>query len=193
MAIPQDNILIQQYLNGHHDAFETLLLKYKQRIFSFIYSKIKDRDLADDIFQETFVKVIKTLKKGTYSDEGRFLSWVMRIAHNLIVDHFRRKQRMPKYESHDAQKDIFYRVSEPSQNIEDTLIDFQIKEDLHTLMQELPENQLEVLRMRLYQDMSFKEIAERTNVSINTSLGRMRYGLINLRKLIDERNLTMTQ
>lgn len=193
MAIPQDNILIQQYLNGNNDAFETLLLKYKQRIYSFIYSKIKDRDLADDIFQETFVKVIKTLKKGTYSDEGRFLSWVMRIAHNLIVDHFRRKQRMPKYESHDAQKDIFYRVSEPSQNIEDTLIDFQIKEDLHTLMQELPENQLEVLRMRLYQDMSFKEIAERTNVSINTSLGRMRYGLINLRKLIDERNLTMTQ
>lgn len=193
MAIPQDKILIQQYLNGNNEAFETLLLKYKQRIYSFIYSKIKDRELADDIFQETFVKVIKTLKKGTYNDEGRFLSWVMRIAHNLIVDHFRRKQRMPKYESHDAQKDIFYRVSEPSQNIEDTLIDFQIKEDLHTLMQELPENQLEVLRMRLYQDMSFKEIAERTNVSINTSLGRMRYGLINLRKLIDERNLTMTQ
>jgi len=193
MAIPQDNILIQQYLNGNNDAFETLLLKYKQRIFSFIYSKIKDRDLADDIFQETFVKVIKTLKKGTYSDEGRFLSWVMRIAHNLIVDHFRRKQRMPRYESHDAQKDVFYRVSEPSQNMEDALIDFQIKEDLHTLMEELPENQLEVLRMRLFQDMSFKEIAERTNVSINTSLGRMRYGLINLRKLIDERNLTMTQ
>jgi RNA polymerase sigma-70 factor (ECF subfamily) len=193
MAIPQDNILIQQYLNGNNEAFETLLLKYKQRIYSFIYSKIKDRELADDIFQETFVKVIKTLKKGTYNDEGRFLSWVMRIAHNLIVDHFRRKQRMPRYESHDAQKDVFYRVSEPSQNIEDALIDFQIKEDLHTLMQELPENQLEVLRMRLFQDMSFKEIAERTNVSINTSLGRMRYGLINLRKLIDERNLTMTQ
>ncbi len=193
MAIPQDNILIEQYLNGNNEAFETLLLKYKQRIYSFIYSKIKDRELADDIFQETFVKVIKTLKKGTYNDEGRFLSWVMRIAHNLIVDHFRRKQRMPRYESHDAQKDVFYRVSEPSQNIEDALIDFQIKEDLHTLMQELPENQLEVLRMRLFQDMSFKEIAERTNVSINTSLGRMRYGLINLRKLIDERNLTMTQ
>ena len=193
MAIPQDNILIQQYLNGNNEAFETLLLKYKQRIYSFIYSKIKDRELADDIFQETFVKVIKTLKKGTYNDEGRFLSWVMRIAHNLIVDYFRRKQRMPRYESHDAQKDVFYRVSEPSQNIEDALIDFQIKEDLHTLMQELPENQLEVLRMRLFQDMSFKEIAERTNVSINTSLGRMRYGLINLRKLIDERNLTMTQ
>jgi len=193
MAIPQDKILIQQYLNGNNEAFETLLLKYKQRIYSFIYSKIKDRELADDIFQETFVKVIKTLKKGTYNDEGRFLSWVMRIAHNLIVDHFRRKQRMPRYESHDAQKDVFYRVSEPSQNMEDALIDFQIKEDLHTLMEELPENQLEVLRMRLFQDMSFKEIAERTNVSINTSLGRMRYGLINLRKLIDERNLTMTQ
>lgn len=193
MAMLPDNVLIQQYLSGNNDAFETLLSKYKQRIFSFIYSKIKDRDLADDIFQETFIKVIKTLKKGTYNDEGRFLSWVMRIAHNLIVDHFRRKQRMPMYESHDAEVDVFYRVSEPSQNIEDLLIDSQIKEDLNTLMLELPENQLEVLRMRLYQDMSFKEIAERTNVSINTSLGRMRYGLINLRKLIDERNLTMTQ
>ena len=193
MAMLPDNVLIQQYLSGNNDAFETLLSRYKQRIFSFIYSKIKDRDLANDIFQETFIKVIKTLKKGTYNDEGRFLSWVMRIAHNLIVDHFRRKQRMPMYESHDAEVDVFYRVSEPSQNIEDLLIDSQIKEDLNTLMLELPVNQLEVLRMRIYQDMSFKEIAERTNVSINTSLGRMRYGLINLRKLIDERNLTMTQ
>ena len=193
MSMLPDNTLIQQYLNGNNEAFETLLSRYKQRIFSFIYSKIKDRDLADDIFQDTFIKVIKTLKKGTYNDEGRFLSWVMRIAHNLIVDHFRRKQRMPMYESHDKEKDVFYRVSEPTQNIEDLLIDTQIKEDLNTLMLELPSNHLEVLRMRLYQDMSFKEISERTNVSINTSLGRMRYGLINLRKLIDARNLTMTQ
>lgn len=188
-----DNILIQQYLNGDNDAFETLLSRYKQRIYSFIFSKIKDAELADDIFQDTFIKVIKTLKRGAYNEEGRFLSWVMRIAHNLIVDHYRRKQRMPMYESHDTEKDVFYRVSEPSQNIEDMLIDTQIKEDLNALMLELPENQIEVLRMRLYQDMSFKEIAARTNVSINTSLGRMRYGLINLRKLIDERNLTMTQ
>lgn len=188
-----DNILIQQYLNGDNDAFETLLSRYKQRIYSFIFSKIKDAELADDIFQDTFIKVIKTLKRGAYNEEGRFLSWVMRIAHNLIVDHYRRKQRMPMYESHDTEKDVFYRVSEPSQNIEDMLIDTQIKEDLNALMLELPENQIEVLRMRLYQDMSFKEIAARTNVSINTSLGRMRYGLINLRKLIDKRNLTMTQ
>ncbi len=188
-----DNILIQQYLSGNNEAFETLLSRYKQRIYSFIYSKVKDRELTDDIFQDTFIKVIKTLKKGSYNDDGRFLSWAMRIAHNLIVDHFRRQQRMPKYESHDAEKDVFYRVSEPSQNIEDLLINTQIKEDLNTLILELPENQYEVLRMRLYQDMSFKEISERTNVSINTSLGRMRYGLINLRKLIEERNLTMTQ
>ncbi len=193
MAMVPDNILIQAYLDGNNEAFETLLSRYKQRIYSFIYSKIKDRELADDVFQDTFIKVIKTLKKGTYNDEGRFLSWVMRIAHNLIVDHFRRKQRMPMHESHDSEKDVFYRVSEPSKNIEDILIHTQIKDDLNTLMLELPQNQLEVLRMRLYQDMSFKEIAERTNVSINTSLGRMRYGLINLRKLIDERNLTMTQ
>ena len=193
MSIIPDNILIQQYLSGNNEAFETLLTRYKQRIYSFIYSKVKDRELTDDIFQDTFIKVIKTLKKGSYNDDGRFLSWTMRIAHNLIVDHFRRKQRMPKYESHDAEKDVFYRISEPSQNIEDMLVNSQIKEDLNLLILELPENQYEVLRMRLYQDMSFKEIAERTNVSINTSLGRMRYGLINLRKLIEERNLTMTQ
>lgn len=193
MSTVPDNILIQQYLVGNNEAFETLLSRYKQRIYSFIYSKVKDRELTDDIFQDTFIKVIKTLKKGTYNDEGRFLSWVMRIAHNLIVDHFRRKQRMPKYESHNAEKDVFYRVSEPTQNIEDFLINTQIKEDLNALILELPDNQYEVLQMRLYQDMSFKEIAERTNVSINTSLGRMRYGLINLRKLIEERNLTMTQ
>lgn len=193
MSIIPDNILIQQYLSGNNEAFETLLSRYKQRIYSFIYSKVKDRELTEDIFQDTFIKVIKTLKKGSYNDDGRFLPWAMRIAHNLIVDHYRRKQRMPKYESHDAEKDVFYRISEPSQNIEDMLINSQIKEDLNTLILELPENQYEVLRMRLYQDMSFKEISERTNVSINTSLGRMRYGLINLRKLIEERNLTMTQ
>lgn len=193
MSIVPDNQLIQEYISGNNDAFEVLLSRYKQRIYSFIYSKIKDRDLADDVFQDTFIKVIKTLKKGTYNEEGRFLSWVMRIAHNLIVDHFRRKQRMPMHETQDNDYDVFYSVSEPSQNVETLMIHTQIRDDINALMLELPENQLEVLRMRLYQDMSFKEIAERTNVSINTSLGRMRYGLINLRKLIDERKLTMTQ
>ena len=189
-----DNILIQQYLAGDNKSFEELLSRNKQRVYSFIYSKIRDGVVADDIFQETFVKVIKTLKKGRYNEEGRFVSWVMRIAHNLIIDHFRRKQRMPKHEStRDDEYDVFYKIAEPNQNIEDFMIDEQIKLDLNKLMLELPENQLEVLRMRLYQDMSFKEIAARTNVSINTSLGRMRYGLINLRKLIEERKLTMTQ
>jgi RNA polymerase sigma-70 factor (ECF subfamily) len=193
MSILPDNILIQQYLKGDNDSFEILLTKYKQRIYSFIYSKIKDRNIADDVFQDTFIKVIQTLKKGKYNEEGRFVSWVMRIAHNLIIDHFRRQQRMPMYDTYDHEQDVFYRLSEPSKNIEDMIIDSQIKSDITALMLELPENQYEVLKMRLFQDMSFKEIAERTNVSINTSLGRMRYGLINLRKLIDERNLTMTQ
>ena len=193
MSILPDNILIQQYLKGDNDSFEILLTKYKQRIYSFIYSKIKDRDIADDVFQDTFIKVIQTLKKGAYNEEGRFVSWVMRIAHNLIIDHFRRQQRMPMYDTYDHEQDVFYRLSEPSKNIEDMIIDSQIKSDITALMLELHENQYEVLKMRLFQDMSFKEIAERTNVSINTSLGRMRYGLINLRKLIDERNLTMTQ
>lgn len=193
MSILPDNILIQQYLKGDNESFEILLTKYKQRIYSFIYSKIKDRDIADDVFQDTFIKVIQTLKKGAYNEEGRFVSWVLRIAHNLIIDHFRRQQRMPMYDTYDHKQDVFYRLSEPSKNIEDMIIDSQIKSDITALMLELPENQYEVLKMRLFQDMSFKEIAERTNVSINTSLGRMRYGLINLRKLIDERNLTMTQ
>jgi RNA polymerase sigma-70 factor (ECF subfamily) len=193
MSILPDNILIQQYLKGDNESFEILLTKYKQRIYSFIYSKIKDRDIADDVFQDTFIKVIQTLKKGAYNEEGRFVSWVLRIAHNLIIDHFRRQQRMPMYDTYDHEQDVFYRLSEPSKNIEDMIIDSQIKSDITALMLELPENQYEVLKMRLFQDMSFKEIAERTNVSINTSLGRMRYGLINLRKLIDERNLTMTQ
>jgi RNA polymerase sigma-70 factor (ECF subfamily) len=193
MSILPDNILIQQYLNGDNESFEILLTKYKQRIYSFIYSKIKDRDIADDVFQDTFIKVIQTLKKGAYNEEGRFVSWVMRIAHNLIIDHFRRQQRMPMYDTYDHEQDVFYNLSEPSKNIEDMIIDSQIKSDITALMHELPENQYEVLKMRLFQDMSFKEIAERTDVSINTSLGRMRYGLINLRKLIDERNLTMTQ
>ena len=193
MSILPDNILIQQYLNGDNDSFEILLTKYKQLIYSFIYSKIKDRNIADDVFQDTFIKVIQTLKKGKYNEEGRFVSWVMRIAHNLIIDHFRRQQRMPMYDTYDHEQDVFYRLSEPSKNIEDMIIDIQIKSDITALMLELPENQYEVLKIRLFQDMSFKEIAERTNVSINTSLGRMRYGLINLRKLIDERNLTMTQ
>ncbi len=193
MSILPDNILIQQYLKGDNESFEILLTKYKQRIYSFIYSKIKDRDIADDVFQDTFIKVIQTLKKGAYNEEGRFVSWVMRIAHNLIIDHFRRQQRMPMYDTYDHEQDVFYRLSEPSKNIEDMIIDSQIKSYITALMLELPENQYEVLKMRLFQDMSFKEIAERTNVSINTSLGRMRYGLINLRKLIDERNLTITQ
>ncbi|MDG1929730.1 MAG: sigma-70 family RNA polymerase sigma factor [Flavobacteriaceae bacterium] len=193
MSILPDNILIQQYLKGDNESFEILLNKYKQRIYSFIYSKIKDRDIADDIFQDTFIKVIQTLKKGAYNEKGRFVSWVMRIAHNLIIDHFRRQQRMPVYDTYDREQDVFYRLSEPTKNIEDMIIDSQIKTDINALMLELPKNQYEVLKMRLFQDMSFKEIAERTDVSINTSLGRMRYGLINLRKLIDERNLTMTQ
>lgn len=193
MSIIPDNILIQNYLDGDNESFEILLSKYKQRIYSFIYSKLRDREIADDVFQDTFIKVIQTLKKGNYNEKGRFVSWVMRIAHNLIIDHFRREQRMPMYDTYDSEQDVFYRLSEPSKNIEDLIIDSQIKTDINALMLELPPNQYEVLKMRLYQDMSFKEIAERTNVSINTSLGRMRYGLINLRKLIDDRKLIMTQ
>jgi RNA polymerase sigma-70 factor (ECF subfamily) len=158
-----------------------------------VYSKVNDPILADDIFQDTFVKVVKTLRAGSYKEEGRFLSWVLRIAHNLIVDHYRKSNRMPKYESSREEFDVVANLSDPNYNVEFSLIENQIHTDLVSLIKELPDTQQEVLRMRLYKDMSFKDIADNTGVSINTALGRMRYAVINLRKLIEERNLIFTQ
>ncbi|MGB0198691.1 MAG: sigma-70 family RNA polymerase sigma factor, partial [Flavobacteriaceae bacterium] len=149
--------------------------------------------LADDIFQDTFIKVVKTLQAGNYKEEGRFLSWVLRIAHNLVVDHYRKTNRMPIYESSNHTFDIMSSLSETEMNVEFQLIENQIHKDLAALIDELPHNQKQVLQMRLYQDMSFKDIAYNTGVSINTALGRMRYAVINLRKIIEERNLIFTQ
>jgi RNA polymerase sigma-70 factor (ECF subfamily) len=149
--------------------------------------------LANDIFQDTFIKVVKSLRLGKYSDDGRFLSWVMRIAHNLIMDHYRKKSRLPLHESKHNDFDILSRLIEPDDNVEFRIIESQINHDLTMLIEELPESQKEVLRMRLYKDMSFKEIGEVTGVSINTALGRMRYAVMNLRKMIEDRNLIFTQ
>ena len=150
-----------------------------------------DRDIAEDIFQETFIKVIKTLKNGVYHEEGKFLSWVMRISHNLIIDHFRKSNRMPKFEASDDY-DVFQFITDSSPNVESNLIKDQVVNDLQNLITELPEDQKEVLNMRLYKDMSFKEIAEITGVSINTALGRMRYAIINLRKMIEDNQILLT-
>ena len=186
-----DSILVRDYISGDESALEILIKKHNQRITSFIYSKVMDRDITEDIFQDTFIKVIKTLKKGCYSEEGKFLPWVMRIAHNLIIDHFRRNKRMPKFEGSDD-FNIFSVIGDDKLNAEKQLIKDQIDSDLGLLIDELPDDQKEVLMMRIYRDMSFKEISENTGVSINTALGRMRYALINLRKIINKHKIVLT-
>ena len=180
--IISDSVLVSNYINGCEKSLEVLIVRHKQRIFGFILSKVLDREIAEDIFQDTFIKVINTLKRGKYNEEGKFLPWVMRIAHNLIIDHFRRNKRIPKFNNTD-EFDIFSVISDDVLNAEKQLIKNQILEDVRGLITELPEDQKEVLLMRMYKDMSFKEISENTGVSINTALGRMRYALINLRKL----------
>ena len=162
----KDSILVKNYIDGDEKALEILINRHNQRITSFIYSKVLDRDVAEDIFQDTFIKVIKTLKKGRYSEEGKFLPWVMRIAHNLVIDHFRKNKRMPKFEGSDD-FNIFSVIHDEKLNAEKQIIKDQIESDLTLLIDELPDDQREVLIMRIYKDMSFKEISENTNVSIH--------------------------
>ncbi len=186
-----DAILVSNYIKGDECALEVLIKRHKQRIYSFIYSKVYDGDVADDIFQDTFIKVIKTLKRGAYNEEGKFLPWVMRIAHNLVIDFFRKNSRMPKFDN-TGEFSIFSVLSDSSLNAEKVIIKEQVENDVRRLVDELPEDQRDVLLMRIYNDMSFKEISERTGVSINTALGRMRYALINLRKIIEKHNIVLT-
>jgi len=186
-----DATLVTNYIAGQENALEILVKRHKQRIYSFIYSKVYDRDVAEDIFQDTFIKVIKTLKKGKYNEEGKFLPWVMRISHNLVIDYFRKNSRMPKFDNN-SDFDIFSVLSDDTLNAEKSIIKNQVESDVRRLVDELPDDQREVLFMRLYQDMSFKEISERTGVSINTALGRMRYALINMRKIIEKHNIILT-
>jgi RNA polymerase sigma-70 factor (ECF subfamily) len=186
-----DAVLVSAYIEGDESALSDLVTRHKQRIFSFIYSKVFDRDVTEDIFQDTFIKVIRTLKRGAYNEEGKFLPWVMRIAHNLVIDHFRKNNRMPKFEN-SGDFNIFSVLSDSALNAEKSMIKGQVENDVRRLIEELPEDQKKVLLMRIYRDMSFKEISEQTGVSINTALGRMRYALINLRKVIDKHNIILT-
>jgi len=191
LSLQEDSVLVSNYINGHEKSLEVLIVRHKQRIYSFIYSKVLNRDVTEDVFQDTFIKVINTLRKGKYNEEGKFLPWVMRIAHNLVIDHFRKNNRMPKFRNTD-EFDIFSVLSDGNLNAENILINEQIHNDVRELVEELPQDQKEVLIMRLYKDMSFKEIAEITDVSINTALGRMRYALINLRKIVEEKKIILT-
>ena len=185
-----DSTLVRDYIQGKEAALGVLIKRHQQRLYSFIYSKIQDRDITEDVFQDTFIKVIKTLKKGNYNEEGKFLPWVMRICHNLVIDHFRKSNRMPTFKNTD-EFDIFSVIGDGNLNAEKKLIQEQIYNDIREVVNELPEEQKEVLVMRMYKDMSFKEISENTGVSINTALGRMRYALINMRKLIEKHNIIL--
>tara|TARA_S200000501_G_scaffold279354_1_gene263311 strand:+ start:4535 stop:5128 length:594 start_codon:yes stop_codon:yes gene_type:complete len=185
-----DTTLVSDYISGNEKSLEILIHKHKSKLYNFIFSKVFNRDIAEDIFQETFIKVIKTLKNGVYKEEGKFLPWVMRISHNLIIDYFRKSNRMPKFEASDDY-DVFQFITDNSPNAENNLIKDQVMNDLQNLITELPKDQKEVLNMRLYRDMSFKEIAEITGVSINTALGRMRYAIINLRKMIEDNQIVL--
>lgn len=188
-----DNSLVQQFVDGNQSAIEVLISRHKKRVFTYIYLVVKDHHLAEDIFQDTFIKVIRSLKSGRYTENGKFISWVLRISHNLIIDHFRKEKLLNTTSNDDMSVDLFNSPRYSEENIEDKLIYDQITCDVRLLIDELPDDQREVIMMRLYQGLSFKEISDLTEVSINTALGRMRYALINLRKLIEKKNLSLTK
>ncbi len=189
--IISDKDLISRYLAGQESALEKLVQRHKNRVFAYILMIVKDKELAEDLFQDTFIKVINTIRSGQYKEEGKFIQWVMRIAHNLIIDYFRKAKRIPIIENRD-EYDIFDKVRLPVDSVEEMMITEQIHKDVKRLIEYLPKEQKEVLVMRHYNDMSFKDIAEVTNVSINTALGRMRYALINLRKLVKENDVILS-
>ena len=187
-----DQELVQAYIKGDQSAIESLITRHRSKVYTYVVLTIKNQQLAEDLFQETFIKVIQSLRGGKYKDNGRFLSWVIRIAHNLIIDHFRKEKQMNSISNDDTEVDLFNSRKFSDQNIEEVIVSSQIKSELRTLINELPSDQREVVLLRHYGELSFKEIADQTGVSINTALGRMRYALINLRKMINERELSLT-
>ncbi len=192
LTVVSESELIRNFLNGDHSSLQVLIERHQSRLYSYIYLLVKDKQLADDIFQDTYVKVINTLKVGSYKDEGKFIQWVMRIAHNLVIDHFRKQKKANILDNRNSDYDIFdtIRLTDPS--IEEQLITTQIHEDVRKLIDYLPDEQREVLHLRCYGGLSFKDIADQTDVSINTALGRMRYALINLRKMISDKQIILT-
>lgn len=188
-----DNELVQRFVEGDQNSLEILIHRHKNRVYSYILLIVKNQELAEDIFQETFIKVIRSLKRGKYVENGKFVSWVLRISHNLIIDHFRKEKLQGTVSNDSIEVDLFNSQKFSEATIEDQIVNTQILSEVKELVKELPEDQQQVIYMRHYMDMSFKEIAGQTGVSINTALGRMRYALINLRKLIKEKNLTLTR
>lgn len=187
-----DDALVAAYADGDNQAFDILLNRHQARVFSYILSVVKNRDVANDLFQETFVKAITTIKQGRYNESGKFSAWISRIAHNLIIDHYRMEKSENLMSASTEDVDLFNRRELSDINIEDIMINDQIQEDVRRIVDALPESQREVLLMRFYRDMSFKEIAEATDVSINTALGRMRYAILNMRKIAADNNIVLT-
>ncbi len=187
-----DNELVQRFIQGDQESLEILIVRHKSRVYSYILLIVKNQDLAEDIFQDTFIKVIRSLKRGKYVENGKFVSWVLRIAHNLIIDHFRKEKLQGTISNDSSDVDIFNSQKFSEETIEDQMVYSQILSEVKHLVKELPEDQQQVIYMRHYMGLSFKEIAEQTEVSINTALGRMRYALINLRKLVEEKKLNLT-
>ena len=187
-----DEMLVMMYAQGTNAAFDTLLNRYKSSIHSYIYFIVRNRELAEDIFQETFVKVIITIKQGRYTDNGKFKAWITRIAHKLIIDYFRQERAENTISNDDVEVDLFNNSKLCDCTIEDKMIRTQVLSDVKKLIKHLPDNQREVLEMRYYQDLSFKEIADLTGVSINTALGRMRYAILNMRKLAEDHNMELS-
>ena len=186
-----DSELIRAYRGGDEQAFEILLTRHQERVYTKINFIVRDSELANDLFQDTFIKVVRLLKEGKYIEEGKFLPWILRIAHNMSIDHFRRNKKMRMVRSKD-EMDVFATVDNGDVHVEDQLVENQIYADVRRLIDELPEDQREVVRMRMYDNLSFKEIAATTGVSINTALGRMRYAVINLRKIVGDNNIQLT-
>jgi RNA polymerase sigma factor (sigma-70 family) len=187
-----DYELITSFINGDERSIELLILRHKSKVYSYISLYIRSRDLADDVFQDTFLKVVQSIRAGRYQDDGKFVSWVMRIAHNLIIDHFRHEKQMGIVLTDDYEADLFNSRRLSEDNVEDVMVRRQVMRDVRHLISELPEDQREVVIMRHYAGMSFKEIADMTGVSINTALGRMRYALINMRRMMTEKNITLS-
>lgn len=187
-----DRELVNSFIEGNTSSIELLIQRHKGKVFTYITMYMRDRSLAEDIFQETFLKVINSLREGKYRDDGRFLSWVMRIAHNLIIDHFRKERQNSVISNDNYEGDLFNSRHLSEANIEDNLVYNQIIDDVRALLDELPDDQREVVMLRHYAGLSFREIADQTNVSINTALGRMRYALINIRKMMEEKNISLT-
>jgi RNA polymerase sigma factor (sigma-70 family) len=187
-----DYELIQRFMRGEEVCFEQLIHRHKNKVYAYICLYIRDQSLADDIFQDTFLKVFQSVKAGRYQDNGKFISWVMRIAHNLIIDHFRQIKQMNTISNDDYESDIFNTRQLSDRNVEDSLVKRQIRHDVRKLISQLPDDQREVVILRHYTGLSFKEIADITDVSINTALGRMRYALINIRKMMQEKQITLS-